>query len=266
MSDLAQSREDFRLECEELDRYVAGLPNSAWDLTTPFFDWSVRDQILHLFQVDRFGVTALLDRKAFIRQVEKVRILQAQGIPLSEQIRREFTGASHAQVLEAWRNGYRGVVDAAGSAEPGLRIAWFGPDMGLKSFLSARQMEVWAHGQDVFDLMLEPRPVHDRIRNVCELGVRTLGWSFKLRERPVPPAPRVTLTAPSGAAFEWLGDENGSVTGSALEFALVVTQRRAVEDTQLATQGAAAAEWMRIAQCFAGAPQERAAPGARPPA
>ena len=30
-------------------------------------------------------------------------------------------------------------------------MEWYGPSMGAKSFLTARLMEVWAHGQDVVD-------------------------------------------------------------------------------------------------------------------
>ena len=43
-----------------------------------------------------------------------------------------------------------------------------------------------------------------------------------------------------------------SVTGPALDFCLVVTQRRHVADTRLEIVGDAAAEWMAIAQAFAG--------------
>ena len=50
------------------------------------------------------------------------------------------------------------------------------------------------------------------------------------------------------------------VTGPALDFCLLVTQRRHRDDLALAIDGQAAAEWMAIAQAFAGA----AGPG-RPP-
>ena len=53
------------------------------------------------------------------------------------------------------------------------------------------------------------------------------------------------------------------MTGDALEFCQVVTQTRNVADTGLAVTGAPAKEWMRIAQCFAGPPEEPPPPGAR---
>jgi len=51
------------------------------------------------------------------------------------------------------------------------------------------------------------------------------------------------------------------VTGTALDFCLVVTQRRNVADTGLVVTGTLAEEWIGIAQAFAGPP----GPG-RPPA
>ena len=52
-----------------------------------------------------------------------------------------------------------------------------------------------------------------------------------------------------------------SVTGSALDFCLVVTQRRHLADTDLVVRGPLAEEWMSIAQAFAGPPGEGRAPG-----
>jgi len=53
------------------------------------------------------------------------------------------------------------------------------------------------------------------------------------------------------------------VIGPAEDFALVVTQRRHVDDTRLRVTGAGARRWMEIAQCFAGAPETGPAPGVR---
>jgi uncharacterized protein (TIGR03084 family) len=66
-------------------------------------------------------------------------------------------------------------------------------------------------------------------------------------------AVRVELTAPSGAAWTWgPPDAPDRVTGAALDFCLLVTQRRHRDDVSLAIDGQAATEWMTIAQAFAG--------------
>jgi hypothetical protein len=44
------------------------------------------------------------------------------------------------------------------------------------------------------------------------------------------------------------------VRGPALDFCLVVTQRRNLADTALEVEGDSAREWMSVAQAFAGPP------------
>jgi hypothetical protein len=51
------------------------------------------------------------------------------------------------------------------------------------------------------------------------------------------------------------------VHGPALDFCLVVTQRRHLDDTALVADGPLAADWMSIAQAFAGGPGEGRQPG-----
>ena len=256
--------DDVRAEYVELDTFVSGLPDRYWQERTAFFDWTVRDQILHVYQVDRFGLTSLRGADEFAAVKAVAREGQAQGIELSEQIRREIGKAPRKTILEAWRETYQAVLSSLAARDAKSRMTWFGPDMGLMSFASSRLMEVWAHGQDIYDLLEVNRPAHERIRHICDIGVRTFGWSFTNRGLEVPVRPPVTLQAPSGASWEWPGDGAGAVRGDARDFALVVTQRRAPGDTALVAEGAVAARWLDIAQCFAGAPQEPAAPGSRP--
>jgi uncharacterized protein (TIGR03084 family) len=72
----------------------------------------------------------------------------------------------------------------------------------------------------------------------------------------------VALRGPDGQHWSWGADESPDrVEGDALDFCLVVTQRRHVSDTQLRVVGEAAVEWISIAQAFAGAPGDGRAPG-----
>lgn len=72
---------------------------------------------------------------------------------------------------------------------------------------------------------------------------------------------RVELAAPDGATWTW-GPEGAAdtVRGPALDFSLVVTRRRHLLDTDLQVTGEVAAEWMSLAQAFAGPP----GPGRKP--
>ncbi len=76
--------------------------------------------------------------------------------------------------------------------------------------------------------------------------------------------PALALTAPSGTVWTFGDPAAGVISGDAVEFAAVVTQTRAVSDTNLQIEGDVARTWMRHAQCFAG-PPETAAPNRHAP-
>src|SRR5271155_2556985 len=135
--------------------------------------------------------------------------------------------------------------------------------MSAASSLTARLMETWAHTQDIADALGVSREPTGRLRHVAHIGVGARPFSSPVRGEPQPPVPvRVELPAPDGTVWTWgLAEAEARVTGPALDFCLLVTQRRHRDDLALAIQGPAATEWMAIAQAFAGAP----GPG-RPPA
>ncbi len=159
-------------------------------------------------------------------------------------------------VLAWWRAARTSMVGAARGLDPHARVPWFGPPMGALSFVSARLMETWAHGQDVADALAVTRVPTARLRHIAHLGVRARPFSYVVRGLDVPAEPvRVDLTGPSGEHWEWDSEASSElVRGSALDFCLVVTQRRHLSDTTLTVKGASATQWLAIAQAFAGPP------------
>ncbi|NKB99815.1 MAG: maleylpyruvate isomerase family mycothiol-dependent enzyme [Pseudomonadales bacterium] len=137
--------------------------------------------------------------------------------------------------------------------------------MKARMLATARQMETWAHGWEIYDLMGVARTHSDRLRNIAEIGVRTFGWAFKNRDLEVPEdIPYVELTSPSGAKWQWHDPSSvHTVSGDVVDFCQVVTQVRNVADTQLRVTGDNAIAWMRIAQCFAGPPEDPPPQGSR---
>ena len=135
--------------------------------------------------------------------------------------------------------------------------------MSAMSFATARLMETWAHGQDVVDAVGASRPATDRLRHVAHIGVRARPFSYVTNgtrdaER------RGACRAPSLRAARcgtWNESATDRVTGDALDFCLVVTQRRHVADTGLVVEGPLAADWIAIAQAFAGPPGDGRQPG-----
>jgi uncharacterized protein (TIGR03084 family) len=126
--------------------------------------------------------------------------------------------------------------------------------MSVASSVTARLMETWAHGQDVLDTVGIARVPTARLRHVADLGIRALRYAYTVNGLPVPAEPiRVELAGPDGARWDWgPPDAANRVNGTALDFCLLVTQRRHRDDTALVVAGAVAREWMSIAQAFAG--------------
>ena len=128
--------------------------------------------------------------------------------------------------------------------------------MSTASMATARLMETWAHGQDVADALGVTRTPTDRLRHVVRLGVRTRDFAFGVHGLTPPVEEfRVELTAPSGELWTY-GPEDAAqrVTGPALDFCLLVTQRAHRADLALRAEGADADRWLDIAQAFAGPP------------
>jgi uncharacterized protein (TIGR03084 family) len=134
--------------------------------------------------------------------------------------------------------------------------------MGARSFITARLMETWAHGQDVVDGLGAHRTPTGRLQHVAHIGVRARPFSYAINGKPMPDVPvYVSLEAPDGSQWEFGDPAPDAVTGTALDFCLAVTQRRHLDDTALKVKGPAATEWMSIAQAFAGAPGGGRRPG-----
>ena len=248
---------DLQAEHQSLDDYVATLDEHRWSLSTPADGWSIRDQISHLWFFDQRAAMALRDADEFAADTE--RLIAAGGTTASVVAGRAMTGTD---LLAQWRADRASLLALARTVEPTTRIPWYGPAMGARSFITARLMETWAHGQDVVDALGQSRVPTARLRQVAHIGVRARPFSYLINGLALPEVPvHVALTAPDGATREWDGPAADSVRGNALEFCLVVTQRRHLADTSLQVIGAAANEWMRIAQAFAGDPGNGRTPG-----
>ena len=248
---------DLRDEQEWLDGAVAGLAEGGWLTPTPSPGWAVRDQIGHLAYFDATATLAITDPDAFQAGLQDLLASDdMDGATLHRQV-------APSVLLATWRGNRRRLAEAVTGLKDGDRVPWYGPSMSAKSFLTARLMETWAHGQDVVDALGLERPATDRLRHIGQLGFITRGWSYANRgEEPPPVAVRVELVSPSGRPWRYGPDDATEVVrGPALDFCLVVTQRRHVDDTGLEVEGAAARDWMTKAQAFAGPATTGPGPG-----
>ena len=260
-----QQASDFLEESEALDAILAGLADAAFERTTLFKDWTVNDVLQHLHFFNDMAEKSAFAPEVFASEYAAFSAArEAHGSMVAAT--RAVMGDPRGQALrEMWIGTARSMTPKFAAADPKARVKWAGPDMSVRSSITARQMETWAHAQEVFDVLGLEREEQDRIRNIAHLGVSTYGWTFVNRGEPVPePAPHVRLTAPSGAIWDW-GEPNEAerVEGSAVEFAQVTAQTRNIADTALQVTGPNATRWMSIAQCFAGPPNDPPAPGTR---
>lgn len=258
---LADLLQDLLDEQASLDEIVASLDDGDWDLPTPSPRWSVTDQIGHLCYFDRAAALAIRDPEAFSCEARRLMETSLMSETSGDDFTLgEFRTLEAADRLERWRRGRSDLAAAAGTLAERDRVSWYGPSMGAKSFVTARLMEAWAHGTDVCDTVGAHREPTHRLRHVAQLGYITRSWSYVNRGLTPPEGDvRVELTAPAGDRWAW-GDVGASgdnkVTGPALDFCLVVTQRRNVADAALEVSGQRAREWLSMAQAFAGPPSD----------
>jgi uncharacterized protein (TIGR03084 family) len=241
---------DLAAEYADLDAIVSTVDDDGWELPTPAEGWTVGDQVRHLAFSDARARLALGDPDAFEA---------SKGVDVADAVARSVEAAramSRLEVLARWRDERSALLALLASADPARRVPWYGPPMGVVSFATARLMETWAHGQDVVDALGVARAPTARLRHVAFIGVRAFPWSFTVHGLAVPDeAVRTELRSPDGDQWSW-GPEGAAnlVRGEALDFCLVVTQRRHPDDVGLSVRGPVAQAWMSVAQAYAGPP------------
>jgi len=244
--------DDLAAEHDDLARLIAGV-----DLTTPTPapGWSIADQLSHLWFFDQRAMLALTDPDAFAADAAALLQAVVNGPDPSVAAGRAIPPDD---LIEAWAAERQRLVAHARTLDPKQRVPWYGPAMSARSFVTARLMETWAHGQDVAEALGVTRQPTDRLRHVAHIGVGARPYSYITNGRQPDETPiRVELTGPAGDVWSWGPDEATQfVRGPALDFCLLVTQRRHRDDVDLEVVGPAADEWLDIAQSFAGPPGE----------
>ncbi|MEV4053448.1 TIGR03084 family metal-binding protein [Amycolatopsis sp. NPDC049688] len=260
MADLGVILGDLDAETRTIDDVVANLPASGWARATPAEGWTIAHQIAHLAWTDRKALIAAARPEDWQAEVEE--LLKAGETYVDDGA---AAGARRPpeEILEDWRAGRAALAEALAAVPDGQKLPWYGPPMSAASMATARMMETWAHGQDIFDALGLTREPAMRLWHIARFGTRTRDFAYKTNSL-APPAEefRVELTAPDGSTWAF-GPEDAEqkLTGTALDFCLVVTQRRHPADTGLVAHGADVEEWLGIAQAFAGPPGNGRKPG-----
>jgi uncharacterized protein (TIGR03084 family) len=258
-ADLAALIEDLAAETADLRAILDPLPADRWLLPTPAPGWTIADQVSHLSYFDDAAVTSATDPEAFA--AEQARL--TDGGESADTIAARYRQLSGTELLDWFGRARATLLAVFAELDPAARVPWFGPPMSVASSVTARLMETWAHGQDIADTLGVHRQPTGRLRHVAHIGVGARPFSYMSHNLAVPVEPvRVELTAPSGELWTWGPAEAADrVTGPALDFCLLVTQRRHAADTAATAVGPTARQWLTIAQAFAGPPGTGRVPG-----
>ncbi|MDQ1689392.1 MAG: hypothetical protein QOK42_2367, partial [Frankiaceae bacterium] len=216
---------DLAAEHRELDVLLSGLAPDDWLLATPAEGWSILDTVAHLAFFDERVTLAARDPDQFRSHLGELLVdydgYMSRGVEHGRSL-----GA--AQTLDWWRAERTSALAALAAVPAGVRLPWYGPDMSVASAATARLMETWAHGQDIWDGLGREREPTDRLRHVALLGQKAFANSFLAHGMEVPEeSVRVELVSPTGEAWALGPAETPHVVrGLATDFCLLTTQRR----------------------------------------
>lgn len=260
MSDLHDVVTHLVAEGDGVERMVADLDEAQWSMPTPAVGWTVKHQIAHLCFVFWLAGTAAADPAAFQAMTAK-----AQG-DLDGAVDAALVGYAAlppAQLLARWRAERAAAEQALAAVPADSLVPWLVRPIPPSVLAAAGMMELVGHGQDIADALGVTREWTDRIRHVVGFAVAVWDFGYQARGLPVPDVRfGFELTAPSGAVWKF-GPEDAAqrVTGSAVDFCLLVTRRRHRADLDLVAVGADAEAWLDIAQAYRGAAGPGRAPG-----
>ena len=260
-----QQANDFLRETESLAEILKDLLDLDFRQVTQFKGWTIEDILGHLHMFNVAADLTLEDGSKFEAFFLNINKEMASGKTLLQSQYPWLNGLYGKELYNAWIDGSRRTAENYINADPKTRVKWAGPEMSARSSITARQMETWAHGHEIFDVLGIKREETDRIKNIVFLGVNTFGWSHVVNNLTVPKVmPYLKLISPAGNLWEF-GDKSTTevISGEAVSFAQVVTQTRSFVDVNLNAVGPISNKWMRIAQCFAGSAERPPLKGSR---
>lgn len=258
MADIESLLADLRAEQESVDAVLAQVGEAAWQTDTPAAGWKVQDQVAHLAYFDGAVTEAISDPDAFTAKLPA----RAEDTDYVNTVAKPLVALPSSELWERWKSGREPMYAAMRDADPTARYPWYGPPMSVASACTARIMETWAHGQDIADGLGVVREPSDRVAHVVFIGYRARPFAYANRGMELPGGDiRLELTLPSGAPLVMGESQTDVIRGSALDMALLVTQRRHRDDTSLTAEGTLAEEFLDVAQAFAGPPGGGREPG-----
>ena len=262
---MLQQAIDFKEESDALFNLLKDQEGKIFQKKTQFKGWTINNVLHHLHVWNVAADMSLVRDEKIMKFLEDFFNAVNKGYNPRQYEKELSNDKTGKDLLCLWKESYEQMTENFKNSDPKKRVKWAGPDMSVISSITARLMETWSHGQEVYDMIGVKRVETDRIKNIVIIGINTFGWTFINRSQDVPgEVPNITLKSPSGEIWEWNPEnKENKILGNATDFCQVVTQVRNIDDTNLLVEGEVAQLWMSIAQCFAGPPEDPPLKGTR---
>ena len=209
--------DDLLAETRAIAELLTPYADAQFETVTAFKDWTINEVLRHLHVWNRAAWMSYAEPARFDSYRDEVFEAGKARRSMRQFELEHADGLGGQALLQAWIAYATTMCEGFRTADPAKRVKWAGPDMSVRSSVSARLMETWSHAQEIYDVLGQRRQNTDAIRNIVVLGMNTYGWTFRNRRLPVPePVPCVRLMAPSGA--EWVfneGETSSLVHGAA---------------------------------------------------
>lgn len=251
---------DLIAEANELEQLLITLDDAQWRLATPAPGWTIAHQVGHLVADFHLAGLAASDPAAF-RAVSS-RLGKSFDSKVDAALE-WYLDRPAQELLTRWRAELELATRALVALPADEPVPWLSRPLTASILACAGIMELFAHGQDIYDTLGLRRTYTDRVRHVVAFSLGN--WEAGYLARGLtPPAVEVRfeLSAPSGAVWQF-GPAGAPqrITGPAVDFCLLTTRRRHRADLQVTAVGREADAWLDIAQAYRGDPGTGRAPG-----
>ena len=172
---MLQQALDFKTESDALYELLKPLSDENLEQPTQFKNWTLNTVLQHLHYFNYAADLSLKDEREILQLLNDLQTSQKTGESLVAYTDRQLDGIKGQSLLRLWRDYYTGMSDSFREADPKKRVKWAGPDMSVLSSITARLMETWSHGQEVYDLLGVVREDSNYIKNIVVIGNNTFG-------------------------------------------------------------------------------------------
>jgi len=235
-------------EYTDLASVVTSIAGEQWNLATSAQGWSIKNSLSHLADTEEIARHTLTGGpRSLAKEVERLgdRVI-AGGVAKGQAM----TGADVFRWFEEASDYNRAALRRT---DTNLRVPW-GLGMSWRSFVTARLMELWAHGLEIRTALHEPGTDTGRLEYIAWLSFATLPYAFDVARVEIPAGRSLRLELVGAEGQEWnfgTDDATDIIRGDAGLWCRRAVQRLTVEEAgDLKRTGPLAELAFRNARCF----------------